>query len=230
LLIHITEPINVFLDVRAVTWYVQKFNQESNCERGEVSVQFQQHDKKPMIPVSTVRPTSLSRLCNTLTNSFELRFPSPLVSNRWKTISTTLSERDKPQTWNQKKYNYSIWWHLLQKLRKKTEINGVHLMQLYENHLLLKGHLLLQNWKEPMKVVLVFFTVLQKIWIPQLWCVHYWTVYHRSFHQPFWVTCSDDSRLQKQLWSVQNPWLIWFFEIWSHNEQTPAAKSTHIIV
>lgn len=86
-----------------VYWLVDtllKQDQESNREDGEVSLHFQQHDKKPMIPVSTGWAMSLSLCCSTLTNSSVLRFPSSFASNKWKTISTTLSERDKPQTWN----------------------------------------------------------------------------------------------------------------------------------
>ena len=72
-----------------------------------LSVEFQQQDKKPRIPVSTGCTMSLSRLCSTLTNSSELRFPSKFVSNKLKTISTTLSERDMPQTckWNKQTMN-----------------------------------------------------------------------------------------------------------------------------
>jgi len=83
-------------------------NQENNREEGEVFLHFQQHDKKPMIPVSVVWAMSLSRCCSTLTNSSVLRLPSPFASNKWKTISITLSERDKPQTcnWTIKTYQF----------------------------------------------------------------------------------------------------------------------------
>lgn len=53
-----------------------------------------------MIPVSACWATSIPRRCKTLTNSSKLKFPSWLKSNNWNTISTTLSVRDTPHTWN----------------------------------------------------------------------------------------------------------------------------------
>ena len=74
--------------------------QENNHEDEKLCVQFQPQDNQPRIPVSTGCAMSLSRLCSTLTNSSKLRFPSRFASNKWKTISTTVSERDMPHTWN----------------------------------------------------------------------------------------------------------------------------------
>jgi len=82
--------------------------QEKNREDEMFSLQFQTQDSKPNIPVSTGCPMSLSRLCSTLTNSSVLKFPSLFVSNKWKTISTTLSERDMPQTWNWNESNMNL--------------------------------------------------------------------------------------------------------------------------
>lgn len=72
--------------------------QENNHEDEKLCVQFQPQDNQPRIPVSTGCAMSLSRLCSTLTNSSKLRFPSRFASNKWKTISTTVSERDMPHT------------------------------------------------------------------------------------------------------------------------------------
>lgn len=82
--------------------------QEKKREDEMFSLQFQQQDSKPSIPVSTGCPMSLSRLCSTLTNSSVLRFPSRFVSNKWKTISTTLSERDMPQTCDAARWKSSL--------------------------------------------------------------------------------------------------------------------------
>ena len=72
--------------------------------REDQRIQLNQQDKNPRGPGVAGWRISVSRLCNALKNSSELRCPSRFVSNTWKMMSTTVSVKSTSQTYraNQK--------------------------------------------------------------------------------------------------------------------------------
>lgn len=75
-------------------------NQNNICWTVEHFLPLNQQDKNPKGPGIVGWRISVSRLCNALKNSSELRFPSLFVSNTWKIMSTTVSVKSTPQTYN----------------------------------------------------------------------------------------------------------------------------------
>lgn len=91
-------PIHFVMSVLEMFVKLTFLHQENIHEDKGLCIRFPPQDNQPIIPVSMGCATSFSRLCSTLTNSSKLRFPSRFASNKWKTISTTMFERDMPYT------------------------------------------------------------------------------------------------------------------------------------